>query len=85
MHVGMFPSSLGTGKHGAWQCPVGCQVQDMDRIEVVCQAGPSPYQVGNGWCNHSPRGVAACAADGLVCLPSSSGRWIPGACGLTQW
>ena len=28
--VGMFPSTLGTGKHGEWQCPMGCQGQDMD-------------------------------------------------------
>ena len=27
--VGMLPSSLGTGKHGGWQCPAGCQVQDV--------------------------------------------------------
>ena len=49
----------------------------------VCWVGPSPYWGGNGWCNHSPGGTVACAADGLACLPGSSGRWIPGACGQT--
>ena len=53
--------------------------------ERACLAGPFPYQVSNRWCSHSPRGAVACAAAGLVCLPGSSGRWIPGACGLIQW
>ena len=79
------PSSLGTGKGGGWQCPVGCQFQDVDWTKRVCQVGPSLYLGGNGWCNHSPWGTVACTADGLVCLPGSSGRWIPGACDLTPW
>ena len=83
--VGMPPSSLGTGKHGGWQCPAGCQVQDVDWTKRVCWVGPSPYWGGNRWCNHSPRGAVAYAAGRLVCLPGSSGRWIPGACGLIQW
>ena len=83
--VGMLPSSLGTGGHGGWQCPVGCLVQDVDWTKRVCQAGPFPYQGSNGWCNCSPGGAVACAADGLPYLPDSSGRWIPGAYGLTQW
>ena len=83
--AGMLPSSLGTGKHGGWQCPVGCQVQDVGWTKKVCQVGPFPYWGSNGWCNHSPGGTVACTAGGLVCLPGSSGRWISGACGLTQW
>ena len=83
--VGMLPSSLGTGKHGGWQCPVGCLVQDRGWMERVCQAGPFPYLGSNGWCNCSPGGTEACAVDRLACLPGSSGRWIPGACGLTWW
>ena len=57
----------------------------MDWTKRVCWVGPFPYQGGNVWCNHSPGGAVACTVDRLVCLPGSSGRWISGACGLTQW
>ena len=81
----MLPSSLGTNEHSGWQCTVGCQVQDGGWTKRLCWAGPFPYCGHNGWCNCSPGGTVACAADGLVYLPGSSWRWIPGACGLTQW
>ena len=83
--VGMLPSALGTGEHGGWQCPVGCQGQDMDWNERMCWAGPFPYWASNRWYNHSPGGAVACAVAGLACVPGSSGKLIPVACGLTQW
>ena len=80
-----FLPLVGTGEHGEWQCPVGCQGLDMDWNEKVCQAGSFPYWGGDGWCNHSPGGAVACTAARLACLPGSSGRWIPEACGLIWW
>ena len=83
--VGMLPSTVGTGEHGERECQVGCQGQDVDWNKRVYQAGPSPYWGGNRWCNHSPGGRVACTVARLACLPGSSGRWIPGVCGVTQW
>ena len=82
--VNMLPSGLWTGECDEWQCPVGCQGQDVDWSERGCQAGPFPYWGSNRWCSHSPGGAIACIAAGLACLPGS-GRWIPGACSLIQW
>ena len=76
--VEMLPSSLGTGEHDEWQYPVECQGQEVDWSERGHLAGPFPYWCSNGECSHSPGGTVACAAAGLVCLPGSSGRCIPG-------